>query len=314
MPDPVEIQPLLAVVGPTASGKSDLALHLAEALTGNVINADALQLYRELPILTAQPDRNALERAPHRLYGTRSVTEPASAGLWCNWAAAEIAAARAAGRLPLLTGGSGLYLRALSHGLAPIPPLSAEEKAAAAALLEREGAPALHARLAAEDPETAAAIEPEDSQRLQRAWAVLRASGKGLAAWQRETEPGPPLTWLVLLPDREVLREAVASRFDAMLAAGALEEAAALAALDLDPALPALKAVGYRELAAVVSGRLSLEQARDQAVTATRRYLKRQTTWLRHQVIATESRVKVWHAQYSYQIGQEIVSFLRDRR
>lgn len=303
-----------AIVGPTASGKSALALDLAEAFEGSVINADALQLYRELPLLTAQPAQETQARVPHRLYGVCPADAPASAGLWRAWALREIEEAQAAGRRPLLAGGSGLYLRALSQGLAPIPSLSQAQHDETAALLEQEGAAALHARLATADPETATQIQSADRQRLQRAWSVLQASGRGLAAWQRETAPGLPLRWLVLLPEREHLRDAVALRFDAMLAAGALEEVRALAARNLDPALPALKAVGYRELAAHAAGDISLEEARSQAITATRRYLKRQTTWLRHQVIAAESQVEVWHAQYSYQLGQEIVTFLRNDR
>ncbi len=309
-----EPEPVWAIVGPTASGKSALAVTLAEVFGGSVINADALQLYRELPLLTAQPDAETQARVPHRLYGQCSADQPASAGLWRQWALGEIEHARAAGSRPLLTGGSGLYLRVLSQGLAPIPPLSDQRRAETLALLEQEGAEALHARLASADPETAVKIRPADSQRLQRAWSVLQSSGRGLAAWQRETEPGLPLRWLVLLPEREALRAAVAQRFDAMLTAGALEEVRALAARGLDPTLPALKAVGYRELAAYLAGDISLEEARTRAITATRRYLKRQTTWLRHQVAAKEVRVKVWHAQYSYQLGAEIVTFLRDCR
>ncbi len=314
MPDRQDEQALWAVVGPTASGKSALALHLAERFEGTIVNADALQVYRELPILTAQPDRAAQARAPHRLYGVRAAEEPASAGLWRDWAEREIADARASGRRVLLAGGSGLYLRALSRGLAPIPAVGPAQRAETAALLEREGAAALHARLAAADPETAARIAASDSQRLQRAWSVLRASGRGLAAWHREASGGYRLNWLVLLPERDWLRQAVAERFDAMLEAGALAEVRALAARGLDPALPALKAVGYRELAAVIAGEVSLAEARERAIAATRRYLKRQTTWLRHQVIAAEAEVTVWHAQYSCHLADQIVRSLRDGR
>ncbi|MEQ8654761.1 MAG: tRNA (adenosine(37)-N6)-dimethylallyltransferase MiaA [Kiloniellales bacterium] len=306
--------PVWAIVGPTASGKSALAVDLAEAFGGVVINADALQLYRELPILTAQPDQATQARVPHRLYGIRSASEPASAGLWCALAKAEIERARAAGLRPLLAGGSGLYLRALSQGLAPIPPLSEAQRAETLVLLQREGPEALHRRLTAADPETAAKLSPADTQRLQRAWSVLQASGRGLVAWQRRTEPGVPLRWLILLPEREVLRNAVAQRFDAMLAAGALDEVRALFARKLDPSLPALKAVGYRELAAHLAGEISLQAACEAAVTATRRYLKRQTTWLRHQVMADETQIGVWHAQYSCQLSREIVTFLREER
>jgi len=304
--------PVLAVVGPSASGKSALALQLAEALKGRVVNADALQLYRELPLLTAQPDAGSKARAPHRLYGIRTAEEPASAGLWCTLAAAEIAAARSAGQQPILAGGSGLYLKALSRGLAPVPPLPPAVREASDALLAREGPEALHARLAREDPETAQRIAPGDRQRIARAWSVLRATGRCLTAWQRQGSPGTPLRWLLLLPDRDWLRAQVARRFEAMLEAGALEEVRALAARGPDPALPALKAIGYRELTAVLAGGLSLDRAREQAIAATRRYVKRQTTWLRHQVIAAEQDVTVWHRHYSCDLGSKIVAYLRE--
>ena len=304
--------PVLAVVGPTASGKSALALQLAEALKGRVVNADALQLYRELPLLTAQPDAGSKARAPHRLYGIRAAEDPASAGLWCTLAAAEIAAARSAGQRPILAGGSGLYLKALSRGLAPVPPPPPAVREETDALLAREGPEALHARLALEDPETAQRIGPGDRQRIARAWSVLRATGRPLAAWQRQGSPGMPLRWLVLLPDREWLRAQVARRFEIMLEAGALEEVRALAARSPDPALPALKAVGYRQLTAVLAGDLSLGQAKQQAIAATRRYVKRQTTWLRHQVIAAERDVALWHAHYSYDLGGKIVAYLQE--
>jgi len=300
------------VGGPTASGKSALALALAEAFRGTVINADALQLYRELPVLTAQPDAAALARAPHRLYGVRPAAEPASAGLWRGWALAEIAAARRAGRQPILAGGTGLYLKALGDGLAPVPPVPAEARAQGQALLERLGPAGLHARLAAADPAGAAALAPGDSQRLLRAWSVLQATGRPLSAWQAEAgTPGARLRWLLLLPERAWLRQAVARRFDAMLAAGALEEVRALLALGLPPDLPAMKAVGVRELAAVLAGETTLAEARERAVAATRQYLKRQTTWLRHQVLGREPLVHGWYAQFSDSLGKEIVSFLR---
>ncbi len=311
----MEGEPLWVVAGPTASGKSALALDLAEAFRGTIINADALQLYRELPILTAQPDRAALDRVPHRLYGCLSAGEPASAGLWRGRALAEVEAALSAGRRPILVGGTGLYLKALSQGLSPVPPVPRAERDAAGDLLERIGPAALHARLAGEDPRTAARLSPNDSQRILRAWSVLRASGRPLSYWRdQKGEPGPALRWLVLLPDRDRLREAVATRFDAMLQAGALQEVETLVAQGLSDDLPAMKAVGVRELSAVLSGGLSLDEARTRAIAATRQYLKRQTTWLRHQVMAEEPRLHVWYAQYSYQLGAEIVRFLRDER
>lgn len=300
--------PILAIAGPTASGKSALALALAERLQGTVINADALQVYRELRVLSARPGPVEEARVPHRLYGVLPGAEACSAGRWRALALTEIDAARAAGRLPILAGGSGLYLKALEQGLAPAPPVPAAIKAAAAA----RPLATLHAELARRDPAMAARLQPTDRQRLERAWAVLEATGRSLADWQAEAgEPGPPLQWLVLLPPRERLRQAVAERWEHMLAEGALEEVRALLALRLAPELPVMKAVGVRELAAVLEGRGSLAEASAAAITATRQYLKRQTTWLRTQVLAGRERA-VWQAeQFSDRIADMFAKKIR---
>ncbi len=304
--------PVLAIAGPTASGKSALALALAGALNGCVINADALQVYRELRILTARPSVEDEARVPHRLYGTQPAAEACSAGAWRRLAMAAIAAARAAGQLPILCGGSGLYLKALEDGLAPTPPVPAAVRAEAQALLERIGPAGLRARVAQHDPGLAVRLPESDPQRLLRAWSVWRASGRSLGDWQQVAgAPGQPLRWLVLLPTREVLREAVATRWQAMLAAGALEEVRALLALGLDPTLPAMKAVGVRELGAVLDGRATLEAASALAVNATRQYLKRQTTWLRNQVLASHALAETLHAKFSELDVARIVKKLR---
>ncbi len=307
------MRPLLAIAGPTASGKSALALRLATALEGTVINADALQVYRELRILTARPTPAEAAAVPHRLYGTQPAAEPGSAGQWRRQALAAIAEAQAAGRRPILCGGTGLYLKALEEGLAPTPPVPAAVKAEAATLLATVGAAGLRERLARHDLAAAERIPASDPQRLLRAWSVWRATGRTLSDWQEETgEPGPALRWLVLLPPREALREAVERRWQAMLAVGALEEARALLALGLDPALPAMKAVGVRELGAVLAGRATLAQASAAAVTATRQYLKRQTTWLRTQVLASHAEAEVSHAKFSDLEFDELVKKLRE--
>lgn len=277
----------LLVVGPTASGKSDLALALAARCGGVIINADAMQLYRELPILTAQPgaaDRTAI---PHALYGVRAAAEPASVAWWRMAALEAMEAAEAAGRVPILCGGTGLYLRALGSGIAPMPEIPPGIRASARALLAEIGPAALHARLAAADPATAARLRPSDAQRLARAWEVLEASGVGLAAWQERPPEGTRFRWrlraVLLDPPRAALRAAIAARWQAMIEAGAVAEVAALLAQQLDPALPAMRAHGVPELAQHMAGLHSLEEASRRAILHIGQYTKRQATWFRHQ-------------------------------
>ena len=283
--------PVVIVAGPTASGKSALALALAEALGGVVINADSMQVYRELSILTNRPDAAAEARAPHRLYGVISAVEACSVARWRDMAVAEIAAARAAGRLPILAGGTGLYIRALVEGLSPVPEIPSGIRAAARARHGEIGGAAFHAELGDRDPEMAARLAPGDSQRLIRAFEVIEATGESLAAWQRRPPAddiscgaydGPVLT-LVLAPPREVLYAACDARFIAMVERGAGDEVRALLDLGLDPALPAMKALGVPELARHLAGEIALDEAIAAAQKATRHYTKRQLTWLRHQ-------------------------------
>ncbi len=279
---------IVLVAGPTASGKSALALDLAEAFDGVVINADSMQLYRELCIITGRPGPEAAARAPHRLYGVLPAAEACSAARWRALALAEISAARAAGRLPILVGGTGLYFRALTKGLAPVPEIPVRLRAAARARHARLGGAAYHAELARRDPEAAARLAPGDSQRLIRAWEVIEATGVPLAEWQRRQEAkgglaGQPLA-LVLAPPRPALYAACDARFAAMVERGAAAEVEALDALGLDPGLPAMKAVGVRELRRHLAGELGLDEAIALAQRATRNYAKRQLTWFRHQM------------------------------
>jgi tRNA dimethylallyltransferase len=289
-PEGTTIRPVVLVAGPTASGKSALALDLAEALDGVVINADSMQLYRELRILTARPGAEALARAPHRLYGVLRSAEPCSAARWQAMARDDIAAALAAGRVPIVVGGTGLYLRALTAGLAPVPEIPAAVRAAARERHGHLGGVAFHAELGRRDPEAAERLMPGDSQRLIRAWEVIEATGVPLAEWQRrhaakEGVAGPVRT-LVLTPPRAELYAAVDARFTAMIEHGAVAEVEALLALGLAPDLTAMKAVGVRELGRHLTGELSLDDAIATAQRATRNYAKRQLTWLRHQMIA----------------------------
>lgn len=291
----------LIVAGPTASGKSALALDLAERLRGTIINTDAMQVYRELRILTARPAEAEEAQVPHRLYGVRSAAEAGSVAWWRAAALAEMAAASAAGRLPILTGGSGMYFAALTDGLADIPTPDPAARAEARRLLLAQGPEALHASLAKVDPATAARLRPADGQRIARAWEVWRSTGVGLAAWQNRR--GTPAPWrfaaIRLDPPREALRAAIAVRLAAMLGAGALAEVCALVAMGLDPALPAMRAHGVPELSAHVRGEIELAEAARRIELVTGQYTKRQATWFRHHRLAPEERTHTIHARFA---------------
>jgi tRNA dimethylallyltransferase len=277
--------PVVILAGPTASGKSALGLELADQLDAVIINADSLQTYRDLCILTARPDAAAEARVPHRLYGFLDAAERGSAAGWCALARTEIAAATSAGRLPILVGGSGLYLRALEVGLAAIPQIPEPIRQQAVALHRALGGAAFRERLAQLDPITAGRLPPGDRQRLIRAFEVVRATGVPIAEWQRRTERQSDyrLAAILLTPPRDRLYAACDARFVRMTEAGALDEAAALAERGLDPELPAMKALGLPELLSHLRGEIPLDQAIAAAQRGTRRYAKRQMTWFRHQ-------------------------------
>ena len=282
-------KPIL-IAGPTASGKSALALALAEHYGGVIINADSMQVYRELAILTARPVAAELARAPHRLYGHVPASEAYSAGRWATDVAAALAQARAQGRRPIIVGGTGLYFSALLEGLSPIPPVPDGVRAHWRGEARRLGADALHADLARRDPEMASRLAPGDRQRVTRALEVLAATGRSLAAWQRA--PGQPVldatacVRLLVVPERAELQRRCDARFDAMMAAGGLAEIAAFRDLRLDAALPAMRALGVAALAAHLDGGLDLATAIEAAKRETRQYAKRQLTWLRRHMIA----------------------------
>jgi len=291
----------LIVAGPTASGKSALALAIAEHLGGTIINTDSMQVYRELRVLTARPTPAEEARVPHRLYGVRPAAEAGSVAWWREQALAAMAGAHEAGRRPILTGGSGMYFAALTDGLADIPDPGSEAREEARRLLAEQGPAALHASLAHVDPATAARLKPEDSQRIARAWEVWRGTGRGLAAWQNHRSPPAPWRFRAILldPPRDALRAAIATRFDAMLRDGALDEVRALLNLKLDPSLPAMRAHGVPELSAYLSGALSLEAAGRRTELVTGQYTKRQATWFRHHTLAPQTRVNTIHARFS---------------
>lgn len=306
----------IIVAGPTASGKSALALDLARGLGGAVINADSMQIYRELRIVTARPSPADEAAAPHLLYGVRTAAEPGSVAWWRAAALGAMDQAASAGLVPILCGGTGMYFNALIEGLAEIPDPGPDARAEARALLAEIGPAALHARLAEADPETASRLRPSDSQRLARAWEVWRGTGRGLAAWQAAPAL-PPAAWdfsaVLLHPPRAALRNAIEARFGAMLAAGALDEVRGLMELGLDPALPAMRAHGVPELAAYLAGACSLEAASARACQVTSRYTKRQATWFRHHTLSRSGEQKIFLARYgdNEQVSERILAELQ---
>ena len=300
-PDTAGKKRALLIAGPTASGKSALALAIAERIGGTIINTNSMQVYRELRVLTARPTPEDEARVPHRLYGVRPAAEAGSVAWWRDTALADMLAAHDAGRLPILTGGTGMYFAALTDGLSDIPDPGPAARNEARRLLDEQGPAALHASLVHVDPATAARLRPEDSQRIARAWEVWRGTGQGLVAWQsRRLPPAPWDFWAIQLdPPRDNLRNAIAGRFDKMLAEGAVQEVRDLLALDLDPSLPAMRAHGVPELSAYLAGRLSLDDARRRTELVTGQYTKRQATWFRHHTLATQARVRTINARFS---------------
>jgi tRNA dimethylallyltransferase len=276
------------IAGPTASGKSALALALAERIGGMIVNADSMQVYRDLRIITARPTPEEERRVPHLLYGHVDASENFSSGRWIADAGEALAAVEREKRVPIFVGGTGLYFRALLRGFSDIPPVPAEVRARVRGQAEGISTADLHARLGAADPQTALKLRPSDRQRILRALEVFAATGRPLAEWQEA--PGVPLLRpeqakaVFLSVDRGELRARIDARFDTMLAAGALEEVRTLAARKLDPSLPAMKAHGVPWLIRHLAGEISLEEAAEGGKTDTRRYSKRQETWFRHQL------------------------------
>lgn len=281
-------KPVIVIGGPTASGKSALALDLAKALNGVVINGDSMQLYAELSIVTARPREDETEGVPHRLYGVMSAAEKGTAAKWRAMALAEIAAAHEAGHVPVVVGGTGLYLRALMNGLADIPPIPDAIRQAARIDYTSMGGEAFRARLVAVDP-ASEKLHAGDVTRLTRAWEVWAATGRALTDWQATAADGVPAGMsfhpIVIDPPRRDLYASCDGRFRRMVEMGALEEVRRVAAMNLDPALPAMKALGVPELIGHLNEVFTLDQAIDKAQQATRNYAKRQVTWFRHQLV-----------------------------
>jgi tRNA dimethylallyltransferase len=307
--------PVIIVAGPTASGKSALALAIAIKFGGAVINADSMQIYRGLEILTAAPDDAARKQVPHYLYGVRDPGDPCSAGEWRDLAVAEIHRADDAGLLPVVTGGTGLYLRSLMTGIAAMPPVPADIRESVRARLTAQGATALHDELSRQDPEGAARLSPGDSQRIARALEVLEATGRTLGDWQREgaqNSGGNPFRFatILLMPERAALYQTCNDRFAEMLESGALDEVRALGHLGLDPSLPVMKALGVPELLGFLAGKTPYDEALQAGQQATRRYVKRQMTWFRRQIVADIDIKTEYNDSYDVNTFSFITKFL----
>jgi tRNA dimethylallyltransferase len=303
-------KPIL-IAGPTASGKSALALELAERLGGTIINADSMQVYAELRILTARPTAADETRAAHALYGFVPAREAYSAGRFVKDAAAAIAGARAKGLRPIIVGGTGLYFKALTEGLSPIPEVEPAVRQHWRDEAHSKGAGELYIHLTMQDPETAARLNPSDTQRIVRALEVLQSSGRTLSYWQ--AQKGTPVVdlatahALALVPERGQLQLRADARFDQMIDAGALDEADRLQRLGLDPNLPSMHALGVAPLIAHVRGESGLDEAVAIAKSETRQYIKRQMTWLKRYMIAW----KTIETKYNETNMTDIMSFIQ---
>src|SRR5262245_52320259 len=276
------------IAGPTASGKSALALAVAEKLGGVIVNADSMQVYRDLRVITARPTADDEARVPHKLYGFVDAAENYSAGRWCRDVEETLNEIGKQGRVPILVGGTGLYFKALTAGLAAVPLIPADIRASVRGRLQHEGAPALHAELVRLDPETAKRVTANDRSRISRALEVVLATGRALSDWHREglpplIEPAHVVKVFVTCERKELVRR-IEARFDAMMKSTALDEVRQLAERKLDPTLPAMKAHGVPWLIRHLSGEISREDAAAGAVMDTRRYAKRQLTWFRNQM------------------------------
>ena len=280
--------PVILLAGPTASGKSALALALAEKFGGTIINADSMQVYRDLRLITARPSVEEERRMPHALYGHVDAAENYSVGAWRSEAAAELAMAERESRAAIVVGGTGLYFNALTRGLTTTPPIPKQVRDDVRARLKSDGAAALHDELKRLDPHAAARLNRGDRARISRALEVMVATGRSIRDWHEDAKPDGPdslrAVRIFLSPERDELARRIGARFDAMIEAGAIEEVRALMARNLDPSLPAMKAHGVPWLIRQLRGEITLEQAVEGAKRDTRQYTKRQQTWFRNQL------------------------------
>ncbi len=288
MRNPVDDIDAILITGPTASGKSALALELARRHGGAVVNADSMQVYDTLRLLTARPSEDEMEGIPHHLYGHVPAGAAYSTGDWLREVSELLQRLKAEGTLPVIVGGTGLYFKALTGGLSDMPPVPAEIREDLRRRLAEEGTAALYALLERDDPTTAAKLNPQDGQRILRALEVVAATGRSISEFQGKAgpmivDPGRARK-LVVLPERDILYSRIDRRFSTMLESGAVEEVEALLALDLPSEMPVMKAIGVSQIAAMLKGEMSREEVIEKASAATRQYAKRQMTWFRNQM------------------------------
>jgi len=286
MKHPVKMKPVLCIAGPTASGKSGFAVEIAKAVEGEVINADALQVYAQLQILSARPNADEMAQVPHHLYGHVDGAQRYSTGAWLRAVEPVILDVLARGKVPIVTGGTGLYFKALIEGLADIPPISSEVAARVQAVLDDEGVAALRVKCEACDPVATARVVGDNPHRLMRVLSVYWQSGKTLSQWQANTRPTVPPLFVrcaALMPERAGLYDKINARYGAMVENGGLDEARRVLALGLSPSLPMMKAIGLSPLFEHLRGERELEAALAQSQQDTRRFAKRQMTWFRNQ-------------------------------
>lgn len=284
--------PIKVIVGPTASGKSSYAIDIAKDCNGVIINADSMQLYKDLPILTAQPSDDEQKQCPHRLYSVLDGAERSDAMRWVDMAKAEIQTCFDNGQTPILVGGTGFYIKALMEGLSPLPDIPKSVRDFTTKLQDMIGNPGFHAMLSVKDPDSAAKLDPHNTQRLIHAWEVLEATGKPLSYWQSLPKEGVPMNWMfeviILMPDREKLYANIEKRFDMMLTGSVMEEVRALTKRvekgDVDNDANIIVAHGFRALRDYHQGTKTLDEAREIAMQDTRNYAKRQFTWFKNQV------------------------------
>lgn len=303
----------IVICGPTASGKSSLAITLARELGGEIINADSMQIYKELETLTSRPDRNDLEIVPHKLFGTREIINPCSVNIWNNLAQKSIENAVSRGRVPIVCGGTGMYIKYLSTQLATVPNIPAEVRLIAREKLMKLGNEKFYRELTKLDPQTEGLIPIGDSQRLVRAWEVFEVTRKSLFDWQSVNASQTNLTVcnILLMPDREFLYASCDRRFLEFVDNGALNEAKAIRDLELDPTLPGMKALGLLQLIDYLEGKITFDVAIAQAQQKTRNYAKRQMTWFRNQLDADYIDYSPHTGRHTSEIFRTVIKFLR---